>query len=585
MKRSIRKKASSVRRFVFAVGCMLLLAECAFPQCDPDSNGYAYLHPAFANRNWGKAAFDSLAVDISPALCALKPAQYDIAGPAASATAMFTTAANDLYMVQTQYECPSLKPPCTFCYLDYLDPVNVSLTGITLAQGTPVYLVKGPAYGVDSVKLLVKNAQKNILSVSLSTKTLATLHVDTLKPAALLAGQEVFAICGAHDSTALRDTAVWLLGSNGLVRYFAIAAGTWTETSFDLGAGVADTVLCAQDGFAGTSTGSIYKHTGSKFLLDNQPVTHGLTFVSSKGAAGRQGTFVDRVGNSWVSRPIGAADYRTANFIDRWDGRGVELLDAQWRRTAATYRLSSSRIDSAAPAALRDSVNRMPFAFDGTAPASFFVQLGDTDQSFTDVSFMLSSQGAKVNMKSDGIYTIGSIPPDSQCVIDSLRLKTGNLSIIATPLSIQISAQCELGERDLSCPVFKCMRVDYPFVSNHAWSLHDTLAITAGSDKVRIAYDSSASVTALSGLVPHGSAASVTHKQAGNTLVFSIKQGTARRLTRIALYNVSGKSLAVLDIGNRRSIAVPDIGSAGVVYAKYFLSDGTTSNTSILLLR
>jgi hypothetical protein len=227
----------------------------------------------------------------------------------------------------------------------------------------------------------------------------------------------------------------------------------------------------------------------------------------------------------------------------------------------------------------------MPFAYDGSASAGFFVQLGDTDQSFTDVSFLLSHQGAKINMKSDGVYTIGSIPPDSQCVIDSLRLKTGDLTIIATSLSIQISAQCELGERDLSCPVFKCMRADYPFVSNHAWALHDTLTIAAGSDKVRIVY-AYGSVTELSPGGPRGpNVGFVTYKHVGGALVFTIKQGSVRKLTHIALYNVAGQTIASLAVGNQPMVVTQGIVGAGVVYARYFLEDGTTSKASILLLR
>jgi hypothetical protein len=570
---------------------VLLLAASAFPQCDPDSNGYVYLHPAFANRNWGKATYDSVTITIPDTMCGLglKPAQYDICGPAASAVAAFTSGAGGLYLMKTQYQCPQPKPLCTSCFLDYFDPAAITLSGITLAANSPVYLVKNAVYGGDSIKLLVKSSQKSILALSLSTTTLAVLHADTLKPANLLAGQEVFRIQGAHDSTAQTDTAVWLLGSNGLLRYFRIGPGAWPETNLDLGTGVTDTVLCVNGGFAGTSSGAIYKWLGAKYTFDNAPVTQAITFVSPRGAAGRQGTFVDRVGTTWVSRPIGTVDYRFANFINRWDGSGVELLDNQWNRTAATYRLNPSSIAATVPAALKDSVNRSPFIYNGNGTSVYSIVLSDIDGSYGDVTITLTRNGTNYNLKSDGKYTIGSLPPDSECMVDSLRLKSGVISLSLSSGSVQVSAQCELCQRDLSCPVFRCMRVDYPFVANHAWALNpsnpDMLTIKAGTDILSILYYTMSTVASGPFAFPGNENGSITHRFVNGSLVFFIRQAAHTRLTRISLYDVAGQMLETLPVGNQTSLFARHAGASGIIYARCLFSDGSNVCRSILLVR
>src|SRR5271157_108066 len=134
MRRASTQKRVLLRHCACAALGVLLLAASAFPQCDPDSNGYVYLHPAFANRNWGKATYDSVTITIPDTMCGLglKPAQYDICGPAASAVAAFTSGAGGLYLMKTQYQCPQPKPLCTSCFLDYFDPAAITLSGITL---------------------------------------------------------------------------------------------------------------------------------------------------------------------------------------------------------------------------------------------------------------------------------------------------------------------------------------------------------------------------------------------------------------------------------------------------------------------
>jgi hypothetical protein len=579
-----------LRRTLFASCCLVFHAASVFPQCDPADNGYVYLHPSFANRNWIKAAYDSVTIIIwSEAMCAsTKPVQYDICGPRESAVAVFTTATNDLYLMNTQYECYDPKQSCTSCYLDYFDPAKITLAGITLAQSTPLYLIKDPAFGVDSVKVLVKNSQNKILAIAVSTAGLTVLHTDTLAMSVLQAGQNVVRIMGAYDSTAQKDTAVWLLGSNGLMRRFHVNGGQWAETNLDLGTGITDTVYCVRGMYAGTSTGSIYKKLGARFLFDSQPAASAILNIYDRGAVGAKGLVLDFNGTTWRDTTFGTAAYSYGNFINRWDGYGVELLDNQWRRTAVTYRVNPSAITATSPGNVMPFVNGMPYLFNLTPPKmtdSVTVNVKDPDSSYTDLSIILKSGGQDINMKNDGKYTITVLPADSQCIIDALRLKSGSIQLFVTSTFIRVSASCEIGKSDLSCPAFKCMRVDYPFVSTHTWGPMDTLTLSAGPDKLRIMYNDGTPINTIgSGMAIIGSC-SVTPSLAGHHLTFIVRQGTEKKLTRIGLYNVSGQKLAMLDVGNRQSITAPRIASAGIVYARYLFSDGSTSCRCIPLIR
>ena len=584
MKKIQEQKRQIVRCIVAALG-MLFIAASAFPQCNMNDNGYVFLHPAFANKNWGKAWYDSISIVLPDTLCAAKPMRYDICGPAASAVAVYSDSADELFLMKTQYWCPQPKPLCISCVLQFLDPSQIALSGVALAQNTPLYLVKSPLYGGDSVKVLVKNTQKKVVALALSTTSLAVLHLDTLATSALLPQQDIVCIQGAYDTLNQRDSGAWLLGSAGLMRYFPIANGQWgPETKCDI-TGLSDTVYCVYNGFAGTSAGSIYRRSGNTFALDNKPASVAITGIYSRGAVGNGGLFLDYTGTSWVPRNYGSADYRYGNFINRWDGYGIELLDDHWRRSAYTYRQNPSTIFATQPADLMIYKNNGAYQYSTSQTLNYTVTLKDPDASYTDFGIVLKNGGVNFNMKNDGKYTITTIPPDSQCTVDSLRLKSGDVTLVLHPSYIQVSANCELGKRDISCPVFKCMRVDYPFVSSHNWIQYDTLTFAAGSDRLKIVNNSASTVTnSVFPFTAYGSG-SVSHKIAGRNIIFFVQQGMVKKLVRIGLYNVAGQTLASLAVGNQTTITGPHITSAGVVYVRYFFSDGSSACQPLLLVR
>jgi hypothetical protein len=128
------------------------------------------------------------------------------------------------------------------------------------------------------------------------------------------------------------------------------------------------------------------------------------------------------------------------------------------------------------------------------------------------------------------------------------------------------------------------MRVDYPFVYYHSWRDKDTLVFLAGPDRFAI-YNNTSSVTTVAGVFAGSGNLSIAHSLAGRELTFIIRQGVNTKLARIGLYNVSGQTLAMLDIGNRKVVTAPRIASSGIVYARYLFSDGSSSCQCIPILR
>jgi hypothetical protein len=550
----------------------------ALSQCDPDQNAYVYLHPVFANKNWTYMAYDSVLVLTSDSLCNLRPALFDMCGTRDNAFGVFFTRNRDLFMVKSPLTCSG---GCVPCMLEYLDPSRVGLNGVSVSPASPLYLPKNTAlYGGAVVKVLFATSQKQVLALSVSTADQSIVKRDTLALTALTAGQEIVRIQGDYDTTTRKDVGVWVLGSQGLVRYFTLVNDAWgAEAKRDLA--VADTVFCAGFGYAGTSFGTIYRrNAGGAFVLDSKPVSSAITNIYPRGAVGKNGTVLENSGGTWISRQTGTGDYWYGNFANRWDGAGVELIDSSWRKTTYTYRNFPSSIVSTSPFVYS---NNMVYTYRGPATQAVTVTMADPDNSYTDFGLSLRTGGTNVNMKSDGAYTIQNIPGSTICPKDSIRLRSGTIVCTLMPQSIQVTAECMRGQYVPLCQSYSW--TDYHFVASHSWRTGDTLTVTTGSNRLRIADTLSAvtTITGDAGLLSE--AGQVSHRMVGGSLVFSVRQGSTGELARIVLYNVKGQTLCAIPVGKQNSITVQLPPAAGIVYARYVFGDGRSSSQNIVLLR
>jgi hypothetical protein len=557
---------------------LLFFAGPALSQCDPDQNAYLYLHPAFAGKNWAQTAYDSILVYPSDSLCALKPVLFDICGVPDNAVGVFLGRDRTMYLVKTAYTCDG---GCMPCMLEYLDPVRIGLNGISLSPFTPLYLPKDPArYGNTVVEVLFATTQKQVLALSVFVADQSITKRDTLKLSALTAGQDIIGIKGDYDTVTKKDIGVWVVGTQGLIRYFPLANNVFgNETKRDLA--IQDTVFCVGNGFAGTSTGTLYRrNAGGAFVLDSKPVSSAITNIYAKGAVGKKGTVLQYSGGVWTTRQFGTNDYKYGNFTNRWDGAGVELLDSAWIKNGYTYHDFPSMIAATQPFPY---VNNMTYVYTSGLNQAVTITMTDPDSSFIDFRLDLVSAVTTVDLKNDGKYTILNIPGGSLCPKDSIRLKNGTVVLTLTQGKVQAAAQCMRGQFIPICQSYSW--ADYQFATTHSWRNGDTVVFTTGSNRLRL-YNNSIPVTSVAfGQSPSGAGA-ISYRMAGGSLVFSIRQGTVKKLGRIVLYNVKGQQLASMPVDGRSSVTAPFIGnSRGIVYARYVFSDGSSSGRNIVLLR
>jgi hypothetical protein len=567
------KKQWFTRGSCAALLALVLCARASFSQCYPEDNAYVFFHPAFANKNWAQTSYDSILIMPFDSMCGLAPAAFDICGDPQNATGVFIGQDRKLYLVTSAYSCPG---GCTPCQLQYDDPVPVSLPGITLAQNSPLYLVKKQGvYGKDSVKVLVATSLKQALGLTISTASATVLKRDTLKLSALAGGQDIVRIQGEYDSVDGRDTAVWVLGARGLARRFPLPASglPGAEAKRDVGT---DTVYCVGNGYAGTSSGTIYKSNGGgAFSLDSKPCSDAIMYINAKGAAGKNGAFLEFTAGAWQYTKIGTADYIFANFTNRWDGAGVELVDASWKKTAVTYRDFPSRIASTSPFTYSQG---MTYQYTTKVNEHIVVTMADPDNSFTD--FQCTLNGG--TMKNDGKYAILNIPGTSLCAKDSVRIASGVISLTLDTTAVTVSAQCKIGKYIPLCQSTSWK--DYSFVNSRSWYNGDALVITAGTNQLTVR--KGLSTVNLTGRdLLQEKQVSVSHRFAGGSLVFQVRQGTAQKLKKILLYNLRGQTVASLQGEKSATLSVPGAGACGMVYAKFVFSDGSIACRPIVLVR
>lgn len=557
-------------RWLIAVAFALsLFGVDSFPQCPLDSNGYVFFHPALKARNWLKAVYDSVDI-LFDNVCPLTPVRFDMCGSPAGAVAAFIAKSGDLYLSTSTYAC--FSGLCPRCVVEFAPPAKVDLGATALSQASPLYLVKNPAYGADSVKALVKSASGQVLSLAVSTATGAVLKMDSLALSAH-GNQEILQINGEYDSLLQRDTAVWVLGSRGLARRFPLAGVQFgPEVKMDIA--VMDTVFCTFGPYAGTSGGVIYKrNNGNAFVRDTQVTAGAIYNIFDRGAVGSNGAFLELENGKWTYYKLGTADYRFGAVIRRASGTGVEMLDAQWKNYVFTYRDYPSNIAAPIPASRN---------YPGGQDMQITATINDPDFNYSDLRITLNSGGSLTNLKNDGKHTIDTIPADSFCVVDSLRLKGNIITLTFTVDSVKVAASCELGKKNVQCGISYWS--NYGFISAKKWKTFDMVTLSAGADNVVVVYNAAVTVTENRHALFPQRYASVSHGMVNGSLVFQIRQGTGQKLDRILLYDIRGRLIASMQAGKLSTISAPVSVACGMLYAKYLFSDGSSSHQSILLI-
>jgi hypothetical protein len=418
--------------------------------CAPiDSNGYIYLHPYFQGKNW-KAMTNAIDIALPDTLCSQKiiPIKFDIGKNINSTMAIFSTADGNLFTMPA-YFTPNIGT-CSSGEMGFLSPGKVTLAGIPFTSTTPFYLIKDSLYNNDSIKVIIGVSPQFLLVLTIRPSASSVTRIDTLR---MLTTGSIFKISGEYNPAMSRDTSIWVIGAAGMIRKFAYHGSSWGPEVNRSIAGLADTVLCMNGLYAGTSSGRIYKrNTSQVYTLDNSSSKKAVNALYPQGAIGNNGNFLELIGSSWRLDTLGSSNYRYANFIKRPRGFGVELLDAKWGYSAFTYRDSSSKILLTIPPDRYSYVNNGAYRYSGSAlDTGMTVYILDPDSNYSDFDLSLKHLKTSISLKTDGNYTISPLQDTETCHVGALRLTDGIIGIGFKSNMVTVKSQTELGAIDANC--------------------------------------------------------------------------------------------------------------------------------------
>ena len=567
---------------VMSVIFCVMVNTWAQQSCSPlDSTGYVLLHPYFAGKNWKTSVLDNINIALPDTLCSqqLRPAKFDIGKSLDSTLAAFSTATGDFFLMESQY----------FHYagacqdeLDFLSPQKVSLTGITFSGTTPWYLVKDTAYNLDTVKIVFGVSGQYCLVATINSATSAVVKIDTLH---LQNTNTISTIQGSYDNTLLRDTCIFVTGSNGMLRRFSYKPTGWgTEVRQDITA--TETVLCATATYAGTNSGRIYKKNAAQtYILDysgNRPVNT----IYPQGAIGNRGAFIENISGVWRNDTLGTGNYQYANFIETPGGFGVELLDNQWKYSSFTYRDTASKIYLTSPVnILTNNVDNTisPYLYNPTKIASpkdttISIYISDPDSNYSDVSIALNG----LSMKNDGTHSIGPIPDTDFCLVGALKLTDGILKITLKRDSVVLKTQTQLGALNVGCLV--CNWKNYSFSYSRPWFVGSNLFIKTGKDSLWIYNQTKNAVTTVSES-PHNNPTNSYLRITGNKLILNLKPADVKKIVSIFLYDFAGRKLTSIQNNGQTIFEIPRPLMSGISCLSINYSDGSSERQILPLLR
>jgi hypothetical protein len=533
------------------------------------NKGYVFLHPYFSEKSW-EIAGENLLIDAPD----IQPLSFDIGKNVDTTIAVFSTAQGDLFLMHS-YFTPYLGG-CQNGDIAYSAPQKIPLSGISLSANTPIYLIKdSPSFG-DSIRVVVGTSSSFLYAVIVNVSTVSIVKIDTLQ---MQNAGAIVRILGDYSASAQRDTAIWAVGVSGTIRSFSVSPNALgQEKKWDI-ASLSDTIKCIGGNYAGTANGKIYrKNTSQTFVLENAGSGNAVNAIYPQGAIGAQGNFIEHVGTSWRSSPLGTSNYQYANFIRSSGGFGVELLDSKWNIESYTYRDSSSKILLTFPTDKKAYVNNGAWTYPlSNTDTGASIYILDPDSNYSDLSMSLKNRQTTIPITtSDGGNVLSPIPDTETCRIGIVKLSDGIINVKLLPSSIIIKANSEVGTQNIDCGT--CYWKTKEFVVTKPWGFADTLIIQAGSDKLKIENTRPVITISSNSKMPETNTQNVRCKISGNQMVLNI---SFPNLKNISVFDISGRRILSIATFARSSIVLPYLCSHGIVFVELTFSNGTSSKMAI----
>jgi len=455
---------------------LLWIASASSAQCTYTSNGFIFLHPFFNQTNW-VATLYTADVD-APEMCEMDITSLSIDKRAARGTVIFSTSDNKWHLSKA----PLVNDECLCCRpAVFFEPPSVlSLpAALQLQTAAPFSLINTQGMPSDSLYMVVPAADK-VFMLHLHASSGALGSVDTIA-VTLPSGGSITGIHTEHTSSGI-DTAYWITGSKGLLAAVSLNAATRGNVTHYV-VPDAPTLLCAGNGYAGSSDGRIFTRSGTSFTLDTTLGTAPIRNINSRFALGDAGTVMVRRNGNWQLFVNGTASYRYGNLTSSRQGTTIELIDEKWQYTShVLFDTPSSMRIGALGAISSDTLPNGTYVFrNGNISPSVPITITDQDNNRVTASFRIHHPG----VSRETIVDSTIVPRQNTAAIcttqitqladSTLSLGVGNTITVSVPVVKSLKTGCEFWRWQQSNALY-----------SYNWTLYDTLVVTLGAKTVRI---------------------------------------------------------------------------------------------------
>lgn len=499
-------------------------------QCGYEQNGYVFLHPFFSGGNW-QSTIHQAEIIPSEELCIDKPLHMAISRLASKGAVLYSTADGSWHYMNS----PLVNNDCVCCRptVEFDAPQEVVVpASLGLQSNIPFVIMSRGAADADTVYVVIA-AISRAYCLHIATANGSVGAVDTL-PGGATAPQKIVGVWREPNRSDV-DTAVWLVGSAGLVQKVPFKANSWGSVQQGV-VDVAETVLCVGGGFAGTASGKIYSISGTVFTLKSSVAAAAIRSIGNGVAVGDKGTILALQDTTWKSYSSGTTNYRYANRTGTAGGSAVELLDSTWHYSSKTLFESATRITAVTPTAVQSGLNSGVYSFGENSVTSIKIYLHDPDgNSALPAVVVKRNAGADtLNRSVDGIALIRNDPSVVCSTAQAYFIDTLVTVVLNSSGMVTVEAQAARGSYSPSCGFWSWQQ--FTFKSENPWGFGDSLFVLTGGDTLRLVNKIPSTGNQLPGLSPEN-----------NKLLFTLQNYRMRipvfshaRIRRLTLFNAAG---------------------------------------------
>lgn len=457
---------------------LLFAAGNSVAQCTLNQNSYLFLHPYFNGENWIAAAFESDLFPVEP-MCSNKPLQISFQRDLSGDVSVVYTTVDHKWMLTN---APLVDNSCICCRptIEYTEPQQISiLQELALQTDLPFHVLTRQNAAKDTVLLLVAGEDAFIYSLHVSTSsgTVGAIDSFNINPSGT---QKISGIWGEPDNNGI-DTAVWIAGSDGLIRLLPYTGGKW-GTMLPVSINNSETVTAIGDGYAGCSSGIIYRRAGLSYIKENGEASSPIRMINRKIAVGDGGAVLVRQESGWKSFSLGNSNYRCANLTSDSTGTAVELLDEQWNYSMKQLYDTQTTISAIQPSEAEVGLNGGIYEYYENGVVTITLNLSDPDNNRSMPQPEIhSSNGNTLSFDGPQILRHNSA---AICTTAQAYFTDTLVNFILSNDRVTMEANGKRVRYDISCGLWKWQQFKYESVQG--WQQNDTLVVITGRDTLKI---------------------------------------------------------------------------------------------------